>query len=668
MGKYILPWFGGGPGVWTVCLLFFQVMLLGGYLYAHIITHRLTLNKQRLLHAGLILLSLLLLPIHPKGVAWQPGSGHPTMLILGMLFFTIGLPYVLLASTAPLLQRWFAHTLPGRSPYRLYALSNTGSLLALLSFPILVEPNLGRGWQVMIWSSTYGVFALLCMCVAWTTKAPHSGERIVTDNVQDDTSTFGKRTCHVGWWLALSACGSVLLMATTNQLCMEVAVVPFLWIYPLTLYLLSFIVCFDHSRWYTRKIYGPCLFLAASTGYLAAFGGAGLVFWKQILGYGFWLFVGCMVCHGELVRAKPEPARLTAFYLAVAAGGALGGLFVAMVAPVLFLGFWEYQLSILICCVLALWLWKRDWSEYEIPRWIKRTVCMWLAMVLLGMGIYLFHYLNNVIDVGRNFYGVLRVVERDSEAGPLRSILHGRINHGCQLLDEHKRLWPTSYFGPNSGVGLALRYHPARIGSHDELTGLNIAVVGLGAGSIAAHGQPGDRIRFYEINPMVESMAWEHFSFLQDSAAKVDVVLGDARMTLEAELVEERGRYDILILDAFSSDSIPIHLLTSECIELYQQHVTRDGLLVFHVSNHLIDLIPVAQAVSEQLGWHPTLFYNKSDFENTGVLASTWVVFSASKKFSELDDVEPFVGRWPEVESIPWSDDFASLWPLLRWK
>jgi len=722
VGKYILPWFGGTPAVWTTCMLAFQAMLLAGYAYAHGIATWLRPSRQAVVHLTLLAGSLAFLPIVPSET-WKPlGDPSPTWRILCLLVVTIGGPYVLLAATSPLLQSWFSRTCPGRAPYRLYALSNVGSLAALLSYPFLVEPALRLGVQAWTWSAGYGVFAVLCgYCAVGVARAATRAAQETPEAPRVAPSPRPGAIDQV-LWLALSACGAVLLVATTNEMCQEVAVVPFLWVLPLAIYLVTFILCFDRENWYRRDWYGLMLVLAILGTCVVLYAAAGADLWIQVPTFAVTLFVGCMVCHGELVRLKPPPSHLTRFYLIIATGGALGGALVALVAPRVLLGFWEYHLGLSGCLLLWIVSVLRDpsvklYHGRPLWDWIARAVAsvvlglyalvrpggdvsalrnqemrlyrgrpLWVWTSLAGLFLVLSAYLGvqAAFDVAgaqvrlRNFYGLLRVsqgwLDPDQPVEEERyvSLLHGRIKHGMQLVDPAKRDWPTSYYGQNTGVGLAVACHPRR--RADEANGANgtngmsIGVVGLGVGTMAAYGRPGDRIRFYEINPDVVRLSNKYFSYRRDSQAEVDVVLGDARISLERALEESRPeRFDLLVVDAFTSDAIPIHLLTRECFAVYWKHLKPDGVLAVHVSNRHLELEPVVRGLAEDAGRRSVRIETNGD-EARGIDAAEWVLVTSNAAFLAEPAIVKATTPPPAGHRKPilWTDDFSNLFEVLQ--
>ncbi|MCA9179208.1 MAG: fused MFS/spermidine synthase [Planctomycetales bacterium] len=1004
IAKFVLPWFGGGPAIWTSCMLFFQTMLLGGYLYAHVISVRLSVRAQSNLHALLLLGSLVLLPIAPGDWLKPDGTEQPVLAILLLLLATVGGPYLLLSSTGPLMQRWFSHSFPTRSPYRLYALSNVGSMLALLTYPFLFEPVFRLRQQVWMWSITYGVFvasAIWCSRLvrnaipAETADGPAQPAGAGSSGVApagemhfsglETPDLPGAPTVHLRptlWltllWLGLSATGSAMLLATTNQMCIDVAVVPFLWVVPLALYLLTFVICFDNPRWYDRRVFGVVLVAAAIGACWQMNKGLNTSIPGLVTLYTFVLAACCMTCHGELVALRPDPRHLTWFYLMVSVGGAIGGLFVAVVAPAWFKGFWEYPIAVGAACLMTVVAWSvnRTWKragslvfwcwcaaaclqmvavlkliylplEYrylagqavwlllgvgviqvaglmlvadqerrpavvaviagvttfamvawvafresvrsdellaagedlpdpvtlrgaldavkslqELPvlgslfQWAGQwsamsifvvvsvllaaiAVCLplilrqresaetellgdtwksvrrgaWLAVAaellavgaialmyefeigtalarLLTVGVFfalliggdllaatsakdsyfdvLWHsgalvftalliaaeivgygiesgaieagadaagggkgllarlplglwprtallggiwslrargnlrigfanYLNwgawfwspvfaacvllagvlieetsdvddNVLHLSRNFYGVLQVSTHTDDIGKHLSLTHGQIEHGLQYEDEQWRMQPTTYYGPGTGVYLALTRHPQRLAQDPAEQNLRVAVIGLGTGSIAALAQPRDYFRFYEINPDVVALSdkGKFFTYLRDTPAKTEIALGDARVMMDREL-ETTGsqRFDVIVVDAFSSDAIPVHLLTLECADVYKQQLKSDGILAIHISNRFLDLNPVTKAIAEHLQWSVVRVDNDSD-DATGVYGSTWILVTNNQEFLNNPEVEGVDSPWDDdLAPLPWTDDFASLWQVL---
>jgi hypothetical protein len=670
IGRYILPWYGGGPAVWTTCMLFFQVALLAGYAYAHLAT-LLERNKQVYLHLGLLLTALLFLPIAPSPEFWKPApDANPALKILLLLTANVGAPFLLLSATAPLLQHWFIHSFPGRSPYRLYALSNFGSLLALLSYPFLVEPNMVLTRQASLWSWGFALFACACACcgaLLLRARGDDGGRRIAAAANAPGGGTGRPPVASFVQWLLLSTCGSVMLLATTNLLCQNVAVVPFLWVIPLALYLATFTIVFNSEKASDRRLWGMLLVpsFAAACYLLMPQHGNNLA--AMVLTYLAALFTCCMSCHGELARSRPMPRHLTSYYLTISVGGALGGLFVAVIAPLAFTDFWEYPLALAGSFLVLIVAWYRDGAYRQAPRLVPGVLVLLQLALCVFLGYHVYMTQNGSLGSFRNFYGVLKIYADQDPVGKRRVLLHGQIKHGWQYDGPGKRL-PTAYYGPESGAGLALTFHPRRFSPDPRQRALRIGVIGLGAGTLAAYGQPGDLIRFYEINPDVIAVAKRDFSFCRDSAARVEFVPGDARIVLEAELKRDRpGDFDVLIVDAFSGDAIPIHLLTRECFAIYRQHLKRDGLLLVHISNRFLDLSPVVRSQGKASGYWPIVF-NSRGSEMAGTEPALWIALIPDLGFLNSPEVSLRADFNAGAEHVPlvWTDDFASLWHVLK--
>jgi SAM-dependent methyltransferase len=645
IAKIILPWFGGSAAVWTVCLLFFQCGLLLGYLYAHALFRYLRPRAQAVVHLCLLVLSAATLPVIPSA-AWKPTGGEdPTFRILGLLAVAVGLPYFLLSTTGPLVQAWYARRYEGAVPYRLYALSNAGSMFALLSYPVLFEPALTTHAQAVGWSYGYIAFVLLCGLAAWSARGDWSKKAAPEPETGSENPPYLL-------WILLPACASTLLLAVTNHLSQDVAAIPFLWVLPLSLYLLSFILCFDSDRWYRRTPFLQLLAVAlGGMAYALADPDKAISIKVIIPLFAIGLFICCMVCHGELVRLKPHPRHLTSFYLMISLGGAIGGIFVGLLGPRLFHAYYELPVGMIACAVLALIVWY-EWSA----RWTMGAVAGVALAIYLGMQLREANADYHVIV--RNFYGQLKVIDdgKPSDLEAVRKLIHGTINHGEQFLNAARRDLPTTYYGPESGVGLAIR--EAALHGPDR-----VAVIGLGTGTLASFGRAGDYYRFYDINPLVIRLARTQFSFLRDSKAKVDVALGDARLSLERE---QNGNFDVLAVDAFSSDSIPVHLLTREAFELYFRHLKPGGVLAVHVSNRYLDLQPVVHRLAMDLHKQDAVVDTEDDDANA-IFGATWVLVSGRSAFFDAPLIYEATGK---VESRPklrlWTDDYSNLFQILK--
>lgn len=787
-------------------MMFFQVVLLAGYCYAHLITRYCPLHLQLYIHCFLIVCAIVCLPIIPSDSLKPGANGQPFFQIVWLLTRTLGIPYLLLCTTGPLMQSWFARTHPAHSPYRLYALSNVGSLSALMSFPFVIEPYTTRIYQSLFWSCGLFLFGILSLWIMWSLRTVSSTPLAASSNSNSAKTTYPVYIRKL--WIALPACATGLLMSITNTMCQNLAVVPFLWILPLAIYLITFIVTFEGSYWYSRTLITPVVILSwLGTIWLLNTGLSVPILW-QITLYSFVLFGGCMVCHGELYRLRPSPAHLTGYYLSMAFGGALGGLFVAGVAPFIFQDYWEFHWSllssgllfILVClsertpwcftrlnltamfsllwCVLVttvfhyrdltlnvalilgsgtpltgyliqllnkksplfqrhtkhallisvtaviisgtgylllnakhstfllyahltfigvllfswyfIWMSRSRWLQLHLPWWslttglvvtmvvltaslttnmYRSTVDQWYAALgpyIKWTGMHLPEPLyGNTIVKRRNFYGVLKVVEYDKESSSLhrRTLINGNITHGLQKMQRSATTLPTSYYAANSGVGLALQL--------SRKPNKRVGIVGLGAGSLAAFGKSGDHYTFYEINPDVIRLSEEEwFTYVAAARArkvKVSLILGDARLAMEREQLPDNKRYDVLVLDAFSSDSIPVHLLTREAFVTYQRLLTPEGVLAVHISNRYLDLNPVMVNLAEDRQFQYTIIANGDDDDRDWIYSSRWVLLTNNLDLLKHPQVLAAT-VFPQEYSTPiplWTDDYASLFRIL---
>ena len=663
IAKIILPWFGGSAAVWTTCLLFFQMVLLLGYLYSHAVIRYVKPRAQMLPHAALLVVSLLNLPIYPS-VAWKPvGAADPTLQILGLLAAAIGLPYFLLSTTGPLLQAWYSRRFHGAMPYRLYALSNAGSMLALISYPVFFEPAFTTHQQSGMWSWSYGLFVALCAFTAFISYQAAAGtlprpEADADLAPQAAAPPTGKTYL---MWLLLPAVASVLLLAITNHLSQNVAAIPFLWVLPLVIYLLSFILCFEGEGWYRRNPYLQLLAVALGSMVFAV--SVDPVPIKVMIPlFAMGLFTCCMVCHGELARLKPDPKYLTHFYLTMSAGGALGGVLVGLLAPHFLNALYEMPVSLVACAALVSYVLRQDVELKWIRRWPGVLVTCVLTLALAGyVGWQIKQMVGGSRVLVRNFYGSLKVKD-SGDKGSLeetRTLTHGTINHGEEYLNIARRDLPTTYYGPNTGVGIAIR-------EKQKVGAIRIGVIGLGTGTTAAYGRLGDYVRYYEINPLVLELARREFFFLADCKAKLDVAMGDARLTLEQELKDGHPQnFDVLAVDAFSSDSIPVHLLTKEAMDLYFRHLRPDGILAVHISNRYLDLQPVLEGEVHATQKIARVVDTEDD-DTQDVFGATWVLITS-----------PVTGFTGELltNSAPleskktvrlWTDEYNSVWELYK--
>ncbi|QNK74321.1 fused MFS/spermidine synthase [Variovorax sp. PAMC28562] len=655
IAKQILPWFGGSAAVWSICMVFFQVVLLAGYAYSDWVTRRLSVKAQARLHVGLLLASLAFLPI-VTSARWKPtGSEDPTLWILGLLLGTIGLPYFLLSTTGPLVQSWVARTPWGAQVYRYFSLSNLASLASLLAYPVLIEPYSSLVQQAHGWSWGFGAFAALCAGTTiyvsrrWASGAPHLAP-VATVSAAPDVKP---RTADYLLWLALPALGSWLLLAITNHITQNVAAIPFLWVLPLSVYLLTFVLCFESDRWYRRGIFLPG---AAAMLLLCAFGlqdSLGSDVKTALPIYVAGLFVLCMFLHGEMARMRPGPSYLTRFYLMLSLGGAIGGVTVGLLAPHVLPAYYELGIGLVLTALLGAVLAGRGSGQ----RWwlggagvALAACCAWFLSVQIR---------DDTTDARgllRNFYGTLITLDtrRDDPNDNVRQMYHGSVKHGEQFLAAARRREPTTYYGESAGIGRAIASAPD--------APRRVGLIGLGAGTLATYGRTGDAYRVYEINPQVFELADGEFSFLKDSAARIERVLGDARLALEGEAPQN---FDVLAVDAFSGDSVPIHLITAEAMAVYERHLKPDGVVAFHVTNRFLDLAPVVARIAESRGLHAVLVHDEP--ENGALRNTDWVLVARDAKTL----ARPAIGRAGAAIMLkpgvkPWSDDFNNLLGVLK--
>ena len=596
---------------------------------------------------------------------------QPVLRIIGLLAVAVGLPYLVLATTSPLLQAWFGHGHPRVSPYRLYTVSNVGSVLALLSYPFVVEPLLALRAQSWVWGAGYILFSLgtlYCVLDSWRMRSK-AAETPVGGSAEAVEPPPGWRRKLL--WVGLPALACVLFLAMTNSLCSEVAVIPFLWILPLTIYLLSFIVCFYSEKGYRRRFYTLAMIVAVAATLMIIPRTLSMNARAQIGLYAVTLFICCMVCHGELVALKPPRRYLTAFYLGVAAGGALGGILVGIVAPVVFNRYWELELGLAVSWALGLgvlWVHRRQW-----PGWVPQLVTG--ASVAVAACILIIYYRpdsrerSRPVDVSRNFYGTL-LVEEQLENKPeyhRRVEVSGLTIHGVQYISEAKRRLPTSYYGAKSGVGLALLHHPRGSDSAEGRGGLRVGITGLGVGTLASYGHSGDTFRFYEINSDVVRIARDSglIHLPADSQANIEVVPGDARMSLERELRVGSQQFDVLVLDAFSGDAIPAHLLTREAFTIYLQHLRPNGVVAINVSNRVLDLKPLIWSLAESM--HLVAIMVPALGDNIMIAPSEWMLMSRDRSLLDQPEIANAGTFLHEPVSISaWTDDYHPLLALLK--
>lgn len=620
ISKCVLPWFGGTPAVWTTCMLFFQLLLFCGYLYAHLLRTWLRPAAQGAVHLLLLCCAALVLPIEPTA-NWKPiGNETPTIYLLWMLAAHVGLPYFVLSSTGPLVQAWLSYQDSSDRVYRLYALSNAGSLAALLSYPFLVEPVLSVSNQSVVWSLLFCGFVLVQGVVAIGLFRVPREQPSQNTNSRDAPSSprisSGKAWRRRGVWIALPALASTMLLVVTNHVCQDIAVIPFLWVLPLSLYLISFIVCFDSPQWYRPKWIAAATLLAILSIQFKFLLPTSVHLLAECSSYMLMLLGVCLLCHGEVARIKPDSSQLTQYYMLLSAGGAIGGIIVAIICPVLLSTHIEVPVALALVSALTAIVffacrgWKEthyDWSSAYRLRFAAfgLMVAPLLAIALAGK--------DEVIASERNFFGVLQVLS-DQESVRL---VHGTTIHGLQFLGDRSQE-PTSYYHYESGVGRAIA------SMQQGYPSLRIGVIGLGCGVLATYGRESDQFDMIEINPAVVEIANKHFTFLSNSAATIRTHLGDGRLVLERM---EGKTFDLLVLDAFSSDAIPAHLLTREAITLYRQRLADDGVLAIHISNNHLDLAPLLHRLSEDAGLESRVIESEGT-RGLGTNRATWTIIA----------------------------------------
>ena len=672
IAKQILPWFGGSAAVWTTCMVFFQFVLLAGYAYSDGVVRKLAPRTQAILHTVLVIASLACLPIIASET-WRPQpDSEPAMRILLLLGATVGLPYLLLSTTGPLVQAWFARRYPRAKVYRLFALSNFASLLSLLAYPPLIEPRVTLTWQAWVWSGTYVVFALLVIASAWhaasaqaVTTAAEGG--IASGISEGETRSTAPTPRDYLLWFLLAALGSLILLSFTNHITQNVASVPFLWIVPLVLYLVTFILVFDvgssrgRSGWYYRPVFLPLLFgLIVAIAYGLDDSFAYLNVHVAIPLFCAGLFVACMFCHGELAALRPSPKYLTRFYLMLSIGGAAGGLMVGVVAPLVFKTFLELPLALIACGLLAAWVsWIAPGSL--TPKFLKLGTPLVSVAVTAVACWYLWSYVSyqyrDALLLHRDFYGTLRVKQDGPDSGPetKRSLVHGVINHGYESTYEPLRGKPISYFGPGTGIARVLAF----LG--EERPALRVGVIGLGVGSLAGWGRTGDTYRIYELVPAVLEIAKSHFWYLTGSKATIEAVLGDGRQSLERDPPQN---FDMLSIDAFSSDAIPMHLMTREALRLYKSQIKPDGAIVYNVTNRFINLAPMVRLLAEAEGMKAILISHNPDTDEYNY-TDYMIVTNNEKLLANERFKDP-----AEIDKLPglkvWTDEYNNLFDVLR--
>ena len=725
--RALLPWYGGAPMVWAAALFFFQTALLGGYLYAHLAAARLGPRSQLLLHAVLLGAALFVASPVPDA-AWAPLGGEtPGLRLLWTLAANLGLPFLAGAATTPLVSAWLVRAGAGTAApgvgasdgerpgstgagsagsgssgsnsmgagsrvYRFFALSNAGSLLGLLAYPVAFEPYLGLAWQARLWTLGYFLLALTALGAGVLllrehpaaprsppASPPPSQPAAANGTNGGRREGAGRRRRGLPVPALLAAVASFTLVAVTTHLTRDVAAAPFLWTLPLAVYLSTFILAFGAARPHPRRLLAPAVFL---------FAGACLFVWFRDISYGLeaplaahaaaglaFLFAAGWSAHGEIARRRPPPAGLTRFYLGITAGGAAGGLAASLLSPLLFPNTWEYPLALVLSAtapLLASAAGRRSPRRAAPVRPVVRAVVRAMVRAVsaatagLALAVTLLEH-RRPLHAGRNFYGSVRVMEaRPGTPEWRRDLWNGGIGHGSQWLEPGRRREPTLYYYAGTGIEAALSRHPRRRAGAP----LSVGVIGLGTGALTVHAREGDRFRFYELDPQVEAVARSYFTYLRDAPGPVEVVLGDARLSLEREAAAGEPKWDALVLDAFTGDGIPVHLLTAEAFALYRERLAPDGVLVAHLSNRHVDLVPVVRA--QALGLDAISLLTESEADPARFhYAATWVLVTWNADFltdpAVLARATPFRGAAavPD-EGHRWTDDYSNLWRVLR--
>lgn len=665
IAKVILPLFGGGAAIWTACLLFFQGLLLLGYLYAHGLSQIKQFKHQLLIHGSLLLLSTLTLPtaLSVSAMSIETLSSTPLSDIIWLLATAIGLPYFTLSATGPLIQRWQGLAKTDTLPYKLYSVSNVGSLVALISYPFLFEPWFTLSSQGQLWSLSYGVLVLLFMAlIGHLFKQHHS---ISLNMASEKAEKSAQSPIIPVLWLLLSALGVMLLVSTTNAMTQNIPPVPFLWILPLCLYLITFIICFHSPQWYVRWYWLALFILSAFAAVLMFFIGSQFDLLSQTLVYAFILFTACMICHGELVNLKPDTVRLTQFYLFMSLGGFLGSVFVSIIAEQIFVQFTEFPLAIWLTLAAFIVCFSIENKPLKIKKWLINSGLV-TSLALLGALFIEMQIQFDKHDVAkvRNFYGLLKVVDVEINGEQERRLIDGTTSHGTQSLAPSQSQVAKSYYRKDTGVALALeKLLPVGLAFEP----LNVGIIGLGAGTLAAYGKPQEYYKFYELNPAVKDFAQQHFSYLKDSKAITDIAIGDGRAILQKELKEYGSQaFDVLVVDAFSGDAIPTHLLTQEAFELYWQHIKRKGILALHISNTHLDLTALTRSLASTV--NKQAIYIKTQADNNNENDAQWVLITNNQQFLSSYSVRQFITPWPEnaMKEVLWTDDYTNLLSVLK--
>lgn len=688
ISKYLLPFFGGGHSVWIVALLFFQTILLLGYFYSYLLTN-LNLKTQIKFQLSLLFIGLSLVaylgqvwnsPVTPSIESSNLQLSFPALALLTTLLLSVGLPFFILSSTSILIQRWFNQLYPKINPYPLYALSNLGSLLGILTYPFLTEPLLTLTQQGNWWSVGFVMYILIFSSFILRIRKLSESKPLNKINFAQTDRLITQSPKTTLLWLGLPFLSSLILLSTTSKITQSIAPVPFLWLLPLSLYLFSYILSFSSEIFYKRNIY--IILLIISIIALVESIGTNLLVWEELLVYSFYLFSCFMFCHGEVYRQRPKPEHLAIFYLFTSLGGVLGSLFVSLIAPIIFPDYWEFYIGMALVATFSLMVFlaaKDSWLNKILPiatyrakihSYVFAIIVISVVSVVLTLLAKQSDYLE--YKSSRNFYSTLHVyIPKPTKEQ--KFLTNGQILHGSQYLDPKISNLPTSYYNPRSAMALAILYHPKRMAGQN----LDIGVIGLGAGTIASYGQTGDRIDFYDINPQVIEIAKNDFTYLSQSKAKIQTILGDGRLSLD----KQDQQYDILILDAFSDDAIPVHLLTKQAMAVYTSKLKdQNGVIAIHISNTYLDLSPVVVnlANDQKLKY---LILN-SEYRVDSAQPSNWAILTPNQDLINsihytAEDINStnlknpiFTVINPKPTTLNkvglWTDDYSNLFHILK--
>lgn len=665
MAKFILPWFGGSATTWIVCMMFFQLALLLGYLYAYILTKPLPIKTQIVVHSILTCSVLFVLPITSDNSLRPPNSDDPTWRIVYLLMVSVGAPYVILASTSPLFQRWLGLMMPSAKISRFFAISNFGSSAGLLSYPFLIEPFFPSFDQTTLWSKSFVIFAICNIACAFFTYYSLADKQVVADKTALATFSSASETRRSGWlWVVFSAFGSVLLLAVTNKITQWSAVIPFLWVLPLAIYLLTFVLCFGRQRADYLWLYTPAfLVFILLSGFLSRPEEVYEII-IQLVAQSAILFFGCMMCHSELVRLQPKTSELPYYYLIIAAGGALGGIIVSLIAPFIFNDYWEYPLS--LCAVAVLVLWRSNWEGHKILRWTSAALAIVASITIMRD---ISRNAQALKESMRNFYGVVQIVLQNGDDPNITELAmqQAGVDQGSQYVSPARRSELDCAYDSHHALGLAWRFNQKQRLSHASAAPMRIGVIGLGAGMVAAHAKPNDYLRYYEINQQIVTLENKYFTYLANSHAKIDIIMGDARFSLEREAQEKNfGNFDLIIINAFRGAAPPLHLMTKEAFDIYLQHLAPAGIVAVNFELDTLELSPLHRGLADAFGM------SVNWFETNGAECDdvvSWALYTKDQDFWRVPEVAKAMSPWRDNsdKKLIWTDANSNLFSVIKW-